>query len=301
MKRRIVGALVAVVAVAGLLVWALMSLGQTAAQRPVRSAAAADPSSPGSAASSRSSPASLSSTSPPDVSGGGWRLAFDAAFRGSRLDTSVWDTCYPWTHSAGGCTNFGNRDEYDWDLPAQVRVSAGALHLVAQPVRTQGQTADGATKQYACRSGVVTSYPGFRFTHGYVQVVAKMPSSYGLWPALWLAAANLRWPPEIDVFEHWGPPGTHSSVTLHPVGAPQVERRLAPGALTGGWHTFAVDWTSTAVTWYLDGQEQLSVRRHIPDQPMYLIADLGDYRPPRDGTGCDGSLLIRSVKVWQQR
>jgi beta-glucanase (GH16 family) len=237
------------------------------------------------------------------AAGNGWRLAFNAQFRGSRLDTSVWSTCYPWAAStAPGCNISGNH-EYEWDLPSQAQVSGGVLHLVSQPVPTRGKTAGGAPKEYACRSGVVTSYPGFRFTYGYVQVVARIPSSYGLWPALWLAAANLNWPPEIDMIENYGPPQASTDVAFHPVGAPPVDVGPQPGTanLAAGWHTISVDWTPTAVTWFIDGHKQLSVHQHIPHQPMYFIADLADYRPPQAGRGCAGSLLIRSVKVWQRR
>ena len=52
---------------------------------------------------------------------------FDASFTGSRLNTSVWSTCYPWIHDGGGCTNFGNaKTEHEWYLPSQDRVYGGS-------------------------------------------------------------------------------------------------------------------------------------------------------------------------------
>ena len=146
-----------------------------------------------------------------------WRPAFVADFSGSELRTSVWSTCYPWQEQPSGCTNFGN-PEYEWYLPSQVRQSGGILHLVAQHVPTQGQTADGGAKQYSCRSGMVTTYPGFRFEYGYVQVVVRLPDGPGLWPAFWLLASDLKWPPEIDIFEHWSNID-YVRVGLHPPGA----------------------------------------------------------------------------------
>ena len=266
MKRRVGGALVALAVLAGLLVWVTRV------------------------------PAS---TPPRHVRGTGWRLAFDAGFPGSRLDTSVWSTCYPWGDTSPGCTNFGNQ-EYEWNLPSQDRVHGGALHLVSQPVATSGRSADGRPKEYPCRSGVVTSYPSFRFTYGYVQVVARIPSGYGLWSGLWMAAANLQWPPEIDMVEKYGPPQPDTPVTFHPAGAPQVQVHPATANLAVGWHTFGVDWTPTTVTWFIDGHRELSVNQHVPHQPMYFLANLADYKPPQGGKGCAGSLLIRSVKVWQR-
>ena len=127
-------------------------------------------------------PVVVPSSSPPGLNPA-WRPAFTADFSGSRLNTSVWATCYPWMDTPSGCTNFGNT-EYEWYLPGQDQVSGGVLHLVAQRTPTPGMTADGTPKAYSCRSGMVTTYPGFRFQYGYVQVVAQIPNGPGLWPAL---------------------------------------------------------------------------------------------------------------------
>src|ERR1700722_5312871 len=101
---------------------------------------------------------------------------------------------YPGMDVATGCTNFGNADEQEWYLPSQDQVSGGVLHLVAQPIPTRGTNSAGAAKTYECRSGMVTTMPGFSFEYGVVQVVAQIPSTAGLWPALWLLATDEVWP-----------------------------------------------------------------------------------------------------------
>jgi beta-glucanase (GH16 family) len=227
------------------------------------------------------------------------RSVFQSDFSGSQLDTSVWGTCYPWLNSAAGCTNFGNT-EYQWYLPSQDRVSGGVLQLAAQRVATQGQDANGAAKEYSCRSGMVTTYPSFSFEYGYVQIVAQIPAESGSWPALWLAAANLSWPPEIDILEHWSPPA-RTRVGLHPAGAAYDSSfwsmPTTPG-ISNGWHTFGLSWTAGKLTWFIDGHAVLSVTKNIPHQSMYLIANLAQSSVPTAGQ-CSSSMLIRSVKVWQ--
>jgi len=221
-------------------------------------------------------------------------LEFDANFPGSRLDTSVWSTCYPWMDLRSGCTNFGNA-EFQWFLPSQDRVSGGDLRLVAKRTPTAGRTRRGAAAEYACRSGMVTTYPSLRFRYGYVEVVARIPSGPGLWPALWLAAADFRWPPEIDMMERWGQTATFAA-TFHPVGAPvrAVRSRLSPG-----WHAVSLSWTRSQITWYVDGRKILTVRQRIPHQRMYLIADLAEAKYPKTAAECRGTMLIRSVRVWK--
>jgi beta-glucanase (GH16 family) len=295
---RIAGALVTLGVVAGFVLWGLRPAAPARTAHPGVPSGSGWPAAP--ASSSASPPVSApSSLPPPDVTSAGWRLAFDARFPGSRLDTSVWGTCYPWAGTASGCTNFGS-PEHEWYLPSQDQVSGGVLHLVAQRVPTQGRAANGSPEEYACRSGMVTTYPSFRFEYGYVQVVARIPSGAGLWPALWLAAANLKWPPEIDILEHWGPPKERTGVYFHPRGAGEAEAHPATADLSAGWHTFSVNWTPSSVTWFIDGHAALAVGQHVPHQPMYFIANVADYWLPPSGGGCDGALLIRSVKVWQR-
>jgi beta-glucanase (GH16 family) len=225
---------------------------------------------------------------------------FAAAFTGSKLDRSVWDTCYPWL-SQKGCKNFGNREESEWYLPSQDRVSGGVLHLVAQRKVTEGTLLrTGPPQQYDCRSGMITSYPRFRFKYGYVQIVARIPSSPGLWPALWLDPANFSWPPEMDIVESWGE-AAYAGSFFHPAikGRDTSKVIYSPASQVAGWHTFALSWTKTQMTWLVDGKVTMTVRAKVPHEKMIIIADLASYKPIGGLNQCSGEMLIRSVKVWK--
>lgn len=233
----------------------------------------------------------------PGTAGSGWKLTLDAGFPGARLDTSMWATCYPRTNPAAGCTNFGNSDEMEWYLRSQVHVSAGTLHLVARRVPTLGRNREGGAKEYFCRSGMVTSYPGFHFRYGYLQIVARVPRGAGLWPALWLVPVRDQWPPEIDILEEYG--DGDAAVYYHPAVGPRIGGQTATANLSVGWHTFGLYWTRSSLTWFIDGREVMSISQHIPHLAMYLIADLADYVRPASG-GCTGAMLVKSVKLWQR-
>lgn len=235
---------------------------------------------------------------------------WSATFTGTSLDTKVWSTCYP-QYQQTGCQNFSNsKIEGQWYLPSQDQVYGGVLHLVAQREPTLGTTQAGAPKTYSCRSGMVTSYPGFSFEYGYIQVTASIPTGEGLWPALWLAATNLQWPPEMDIVEAWGAnyhyPSFFASTYFHfsgPSGLASVHQAIKPAATVMGWHTFGLSWTKTQMTWLVDGKAIMTTHQGIPHQKMYFIADLADSvsatNPVVAPGECDGSLLIRSVKVWR--
>jgi len=269
------------------------AIGATASTAVVASAAAST--APPKVAAGRTARASDTSA-PTPAPAQGMTQKFDATFTGSQLNTQVWDTCFPWASS--GCTNFGNTDDPDleWYQAPQDQVGGGALHLVAQREPTAGLNEQGAGKEYACRSGMVTTYPSLRFEYGYVQVTAQIPFGKGLWPAFWLAAANDKWPPEVDMLEHWGSQAT-GSVYLHPLTGARQGGSVTMPSLATGWHTFGLYWSKTTLAWYYDGVQVFSTSVGVPQQDMYFIANLAD-----DNTSagsCSGSLLIKSVEVWQ--
>jgi beta-glucanase (GH16 family) len=226
---------------------------------------------------------------------------FSSNFSGSSLNTSIWGTCYPWfSDPATGCQNFGNSDELEWYMPSQDQLSGGDLDLVAQPEATAGYTSSGAAKTYSCRSGMVTTYPGFNFKYGIVQVVANIPLSYGLWSGVWLLPTNESWPPEIDMQETWGQPDAATAYTFHYASGGNDEQiqAVAASALSG-WHTFTLDWTPTSLTYWVDGTEVLTTSTDVPSQSMYLLLNLADYAMTST-QGCSGTMQIQSVKIWEQ-
>jgi beta-glucanase (GH16 family) len=232
--------------------------------------------------------------------GSQWSQSFDATFTGSKLDTSVWGTCYPW-QSSSGCTNFGNANEYEWYTPAQDQVYDGALHLVPQVTPTPGLASDGTPKEYQYRSGMVTTSPSFNFTYGYVQVVAQIPYGSGLWPALWMLPTNGHWPPEIDIIEHYG----DSLVSWQHLHSPTYPTQMAfepTPNLSTGWHVFGLYWSPSEVSWFIDGQRVYDDTHAIPEQSMYLIADLAVYQQVKSSWNASSeSMAIRSVSVWQAK
>jgi beta-glucanase (GH16 family) len=225
--------------------------------------------------------------------------AFSATFSGTSLNTKVWQTCYPEWDGPTGCRNFGNPQEAEWYLPGQDRVSGGVLHLVAQRKKTEGlATPTGPAKEYDCRSGMISSYPSLQFQYGFIQVVANVPHKLGLWPALWLAAANLQYPPEMDLLESWGV-NALTAAFFHPLPEGTYrDRGLIPLKLATGWQTYSLSWTPKKMIFYVGDTVVLTVTQRVPHQHMYFVANLAEYEPAAKGY-CSGQLEIRSVKYWK--
>lgn len=241
------------------------------------------------------SPSASPSVSPTIAPPAGWQLAFNASsFPGDTLNTNEWATCYWWDST--GCTN-NPTQEKEWYLASQVKVSDGVLHLVAQREPTMGLSPTGQPKEFACRSGMVTTLPSFNFEYGFVQVVARLPYGTGLWEGMWLAATNHDWPPEIDILEHWASQ-KDGKTYLHPVGGPRQGGSVnTPANLSEGWHTYTLDWTKNQLVWYLDGRKVFSTTTDVPQQSMYIILNLADTSTAKGA--CTGSMDVKSVKVWE--
>ncbi len=244
--------------------------------------------------------------SPPSTTN--MHLILNSTFKGTKLDTSLWDTCYPWADVSLGCTNYGNSDlhEVEWYLPTQDKVMNGALHLVAEPVPVMGTSQSGSSELYPWRSGMVTTYDHVDFTYGYVQVVARLPAGANLWPAFWLAAANLQWPPEIDILELWGEnEPLEAGMFYHPKHGAMIGVTRRTANLSKGWHTFGLNWEPGSLSWYIDGKLLFRVTNDVPNQPMYFIANLavtGSSNSISSGKSrlSTAQLVIRSVKIWQR-
>jgi beta-glucanase (GH16 family) len=251
-------------------------------------------------ASSKSDAAVATVATPKLAAPKGWKLTFDQGFAGKKLNTKVWSTCYWWAAPGGGCTNTGNsNEEREWYQPSQDQVGDGELRLVAKRQITHGTNAKGKPEKFYCRSGMVTTNKSFNFEYGFVQLVVRLPYGNGFWPALWLAASNHNWPPEIDLLEHWGSQ-TSAGVYLHPTdGVRQGGRVNLPGNFSQGWHSVTLSWTKTRITWYLDGHRVFTATKDLPQQKMYLIMNVADTSTAEDA--CNGTMLVKSVKVWQPK
>jgi beta-glucanase (GH16 family) len=226
---------------------------------------------------------------------------FQSKFSGKHLNKADWGTCYFWVDKPSGCTNHGNT-EGEWYLPAQDKLIGGNLDLVATHQKTRGTPGKyHLSSTYTCRSGMVTTYPSFDFEYGLVRIIARIPNNPGLWSGLWLAPETGKWPPEIDILEHWGKSKKATGVFFHPAnGIDQFQLHPKAPNLFTGWHSFALRWTPSELIWYIDGSKVATVTQFIPHQPMYFIADLADYDQNPGRRQCSGSLQIKSIQIWSK-
>jgi beta-glucanase (GH16 family) len=246
-----------------------------------------------------------------------WADEFDGP-AGGRVDSTKWR--YDLGDGCPGNCGWGNQEKESY-TSASENISLngqGQLQIVA---RTAGP---GLTCYYgACRytSAKITTRGNLDVVPGRVEARIKLPAGQGLWPAFWLLGSNITavgWPQcgELDVMENHGSDVTSTSSAMHGPGysgnTPFVHSyQLAAGSFAEDFHTFALEWNSSRVVFFVDGKQHYVIQRDdvqrrgnwVFDQPFFIILNLavggtfdGD---PRSDTILPATMLVDYVRVYR--
>jgi beta-glucanase (GH16 family) len=179
------------------------------------------------------------------------QLVWSDDFNGNVIDPQKWSLMFP-NGKWGDAINAYNATS----------VGGGALHLRA--------FSDSAGRQY---SAVLATHNTFMAKYGYFESRMQFNDAPGEWSAFWLQSPKNDGTivgnttlagTEIDVAEHRAVDGSGNNITgkvnsaLHWDGystnAKSVEKLSSalPGVNNGSWHTYAVRWTPTNYTFYVD-------------------------------------------------
>lgn len=211
-------------------------------------------------------------------------------------------------------TDWGNAQlEYDTARPTNVSLD-GSGHL-AITARRESYLGSAYT------SGRINTRGRFETTGGRIEARIQLPTGRGIWPAFWLLGSDIGtvgWPAcgEIDVMEYRGqePAVVHGS--LHGPGYSGGNARtraytLPSGRFDTGFHVFAIEWTSSSITWLVDGTPYYAATpsslpsgtRWVFDRPFFILLNVavgGNYvGPPDAGTVFPQTMLVDYVRVYQ--
>lgn len=159
------------------------------------------------------------------------------------------------------------------------RITPEGLHIRAEKLTPEQQAVYAVGGHRRFGSGMILSRQSFLY--GRVDVVAKLPSARGSWPAIWMLPQKRMWPPEIDILEGmpWGPHKTKIHSGFIPTKEDGVEgySDWFPVGVdpSKGFHTYSLEWTPKTLTMFFDGRQMW--QKPTPksmNQPMYLIINL---------------------------
>ena len=221
-------------------------------------------------------------------------LIFSDEFDANTLDSSKWNTHYFW----GRTNSDNNEEEYYAD---------DAFDFTGTYLRLRADRRDMAGFHYT--SGMISSHDKFSFQYGYIEIRARVPAGKGLWPAFWLLPASKEYTSEIDILEVLGQEPTKVYMTnwsLNPDGSGDgfpIQSSYSGPDFSQAFHTFAVRWAPDSIIWYVDGQQRFQTSQAVPQQPMYIIANLavGGSWPgsPNSNTPFPSYYDIDYIRVYQ--
>jgi beta-glucanase (GH16 family) len=249
-----------------------------------------------------------------------WSDEFDGP-AGARVDSTKWSY-----EAADGCQQgicgWGNNEkEYYTDAAENIALNGqGQLMIVAR------RAPAGLTCSYgAClyTSARITTRGKMLAAPGRVEARIKLPTGQGLWPAFWMLGHTspiTPWPAcgELDIMENKGSqPGTTSSAIHGPgySGATPFahSNTLGSGLLSDDFHTFAIEWDSGSVRFFVDGNAHYGVTREaiehygssILDQQFFLMLNLAvgghfDGDPQSDAI-FPATMLVDYVRVYAKQ
>lgn len=190
------------------------------------------------------------------------------------------------------------------------KISGGVLHLIAR--NPSGNLKKGDIESGMVRSKWVGKY-------GYYEVRMKLPHGRGMWPAFWFATE--KWPPEIDALEVVNNDKADTTRSFHELHGKFVGKTLfslldkmnsyVPGFdYAEGFHTFAIEWTPTTVTHYVDDKKvverEFEWRQNNGEagdsSPVVVNLAVGGSwpGPPTSESEFPTSLDVAFIRVWQQ-
>jgi beta-glucanase (GH16 family) len=247
-----------------------------------------------------------------------WQLTWSDEFGGNSINTTNW------TFDVGnGSGGWGNNElEYYTSRPQNVYATNGLLHIVAQKESYSG---------YHYTSAKLKTTGLFNQKGGRFEFYAKLPQGQGYWPALWMMPQDAvygGWAAsgEIDVMENKGSNPTNVLGTIHYGGMyPNNTHSSGPsfdfpgGDSVTNFHLYALEWTSNAISWYVDNQlyetqtswwsssnpTNTGIRNPYPapfDQNFYIIMNLavgGNFGGnPDDTTVFPGDMQVDYVRAY---
>ena len=162
----------------------------------------------------------------------------------------------------------------------------------------------------------------FFFKYGRVEVIAKVPSGKGTWPAIWMLSESSpygHWPKsgEIDIMEHVGRKIDHAFLCLHTekynhTQKEQFYTEVKIPNTTTAFHKYGIIWDEDSITYVIDDMEMVRYNKSDKEQTdhtgwpfdheYFLIMNLaigGKFGGSVDNTIFPVDFIIKDIKIYQ--
>lgn len=249
---------------------------------------------------------------PVSANAAGERILWTQSFNekaGTKVDPKIWS----YNIGAGGWGN--NEQQYYTNKAANISTDGkGSLVIKAiKVIPDDPRTAYISNWCIDCvySSARVMTKDKIGFKYGSISARMQVPEGVGMWPAFWMLGVPRSscdgWPScgEIDIMEARGSQPYHSVHSLHGPDYSGGNARTnyyfsGNTPLTGGFHTYRVDWLPDSIKFYVDnkfvaGESKQSIAPDawVFNAEFYLIMNLAT------GGNFDGGQLDETIEQAQ--
>lgn len=223
----------------------------------------------------------------------GYKMAWQDEFNGKNLDLTKWNYL------------LGRRRDAFNVREAAYLDGNGCLHI---QVKKKGDS---------ILASMISTERLFETRYGYFECRAKLTKALGIWPAFWLlsgkSAADFGTPEkngvEVDIFEYFANISRDSVVhNLHwgGYGVTHKEFGFIYASLkktADNFHTFALEWTDTSYTAFVDGKETARGNTLISKVPQFMILSVEcskEAAGPLEINALPDEFIIDYVRVYKK-
>ena len=246
-------------------------------------------------------------------------LIWNDEFEGESLDMTKWSyELGNWKLDADGnyITGGWGNNEQQFYTDSNAELHDGILTIAAR----KEHYSDPVQGEYEYTSARLSTQHKFSACGGRIEVRARCDSGKSLWPAIWMLpedSAYGGWAAsgEIDIMEGWGSTPEKVCGTIHfgdvwPNNTYLTnDHSFTEGDSTENWHTYAVEWESGEIRWYVDDvlystqSDWFSANHSYPapfDQNFYIILNLavGGHFDGVDGIYADPTIFENGERCF---
>lgn len=236
----------------------------------------------------------------------GYSLTWSDEFNGPALDKNSWNY-------ETGANGWGNNELENYTNSIKNAFITNGSYLVIEARHDAPNSYTSARLQTMGKR---------EFTHGRMDIRAKLPKGKGIWPAIWMLGSDIAttpWPAsgEIDIMELLGHEPNKVYGTMHWGIARQGSTHIGGNYtlpredFSEKFHVFSIVWDSTKIEWYVDDQKYFTgnksqVNGNYPfDKPFFFILNLavGGNWPgnPDNTTVFPQRMIIDYIRVFQKQ
>lgn len=221
---------------------------------------------------------------------------FSDEFDGTSLDRTKWNYCPEWSRQGGYC--YWDNDMTSVD---------GDGHLILKAAYDDSGV---------LRCGAIRTRDLFDQTNGYFEIKVKLQSKPGFWSAFWLMPYNIDTGieggsdgTEIDVYEAFSVERWEINHAVHFDGYGSnhrsIGKAITKAVYDGEYHTFAVDWSKDAYTFYIDGVQTYQLTYEDCDisrvkSYMKISLESGSWTGLPNKSDMPDSICVDYVKAYQR-